>query len=120
MQPEIPGTRLDLTPYISDPFFLKCHHFYRQSFGRITPQFFRDYVSFALENRERMDSLYIAFRNARNGVKQGTLVFKNLSPEAEKFLNSRKPWDFMEDIPAHQDPRAVTLAVVEELLKKVN
>ena len=119
MQPEIPGSRVDLTPYISDPFFLKCHRFHGQSFGRITPQFFRDYVSFALENKERMDCLYIAFRNARNGVKQGTLVFKNLSPEAEKFLNSRKTWDFMEDISQYGDPREATFAVVDELLKKM-
>jgi hypothetical protein len=52
-------------------------------------------------------------------VKQGTLVFKNLSPEAEKFLNSRKTWDFMEDISQYGDPREATFAVVDELLKKM-
>ena len=118
-QPFSPDRILDLTPYISDPVLVKCYQFHRQSYIKITPQFYRDYVSFALEHKERLDYLYIGFRVARNGVKQGTLRFKDLSPEAGKFLNSRKLWDFMEDIPVHQDPRAATLAVVEELLKKV-
>ena len=40
------------------------------------------------------------------------------SPEAEKLLNSRRLWDFMEDIPEDQDPRQVCRGLVEEFLRK--
>ena len=43
---------------------------------------------------------------------------KNLSAEAEDFLHRRKLWDFMEDIPLSEDPRAVCRKVIFELLEK--
>ena len=79
---------------------------------------FRDYVAFALENEESLDALYIGYRQARAHLLAGKITFRNLSPEAKKMLDSRKLWDFMEDIPDNDDPRAVCRTILEELLRK--
>lgn len=110
---------LDLSKYISDPVLLKNQQFFQQRLSGITADYFRNYLAFAMEHKEQLDFLVIAFNNAKNGVRQNKLRFRDLSPEAEAFLSSRKLWDFMEKIPASQNPVTVTAAVAEELLAKV-
>ena len=110
---------MDLTPYISDPVLLKNQQFFQKRVSAPTLDWGRNYINFALEHSDRLDPFAIAFGIMRNGKLSGTFSFKTLSPEAERFLRSRKLWDFMEDIPEDQDPRAVTRAVVDELLQKV-
>ena len=110
---------MDLTPYISDLVLLKNQQFYQKRVSAPTLDWGRDYINFALEHSDRLDPFAIAFGIMRNGKLSGAFSFKTLSPEAERFLRSRKLWDFMEDIPEDQDPRAVTRAVVDELLQKV-
>lgn len=110
---------LDLSQYISDPLLLENQQFYQRRLIRRTPADYLDYINFALAHKDRLDYLYIAFGCFRLGRLYGVLNFKDLSPEEERFLSSRKLWDFMEDIPADQDPRAATLAVVKSLLGKI-
>ncbi|MBR4666904.1 MAG: hypothetical protein IKO93_23760 [Lentisphaeria bacterium] len=109
---------LPLHRYIGDPVLLKNQQFYQKSPVAQSPQFFRDYVAFALENEESLDALYIGYRQARAHLLAGKITFRNLSPEAKKMLDSRKLWDFMEDIPDNDDPRAVCRTILEELLRK--
>ena len=52
------------------------------------------------------------------GVPMLSVELSDLSPEAEKMLSARKLWDFMEDIPDNEDPRAVCRNILEELLRK--
>ncbi len=109
---------LPLAPYITDPVLLKSQQFYQKRVTGLSPQYFRDYVSFALENEDRLDSLFIGYVQARTHLREGKIAFRNLSPEAEKMLQARKLWDFMEDIPDSEDPRAVCRNILEELLRK--
>ena len=111
---------LDLSKYISDPVLLKNQQFYQKRTGGMTPELCREYIRFAFEHKDRLDPLSIAFHCLRSGRQQKAFEFKNLTPEAEKLITSRKLWDFMEDIPADQDPRTVTAAVVEELVSKIS
>ena len=98
---------------------LKNQQFYQKRMLKNSPERCRDYINFALENKDRLDYLCIAYGSLRGGMVKGTLRFKELSTEEMRFLTSRKLWDFMEDIPAEHDPRAVTLAAVESLLQKI-
>ncbi len=111
---------LHLEKYIQDPVLLKNQKFFHRRLTDISPTFYRDYVSFAFENRDRLDYLAIAFHNLRQGIQRSKLTFTApLSPESEKLCRSRKLWDFMEDIPEDQDPRTVTWECFKELLAKL-
>ena len=110
---------LDLSPWIPDPVLLRNQLFFRKRLTDLSAEFCRSYISFALEHKDRLDALAIAFQTFKRGIRQNRIRFRNLSPEAEKWIRSRKLWDFMEEIALDQDPRAVTEAVVEELLRKV-
>ena len=112
-EPDVPLER-----YITDPLLLKSQQFYQKRVTGLSPAFFRAYVTFALENADKLDALFIGFVQARNHLRAGKVTFRNLSPEAEKMLRSRKLWDFMEEIPADEDPRAVCRGLIEELLRK--
>jgi len=111
---------LHLEKYIKDPVLLENQKFFARRLTDLSPAFYRDYVAFAFENRDRLDYLAIAFHNLRYGIQQDKFTFTApLSPEAEKLCRSRKLWDFMEDISADQDPRAVTWECFKELLAKL-
>lgn len=107
-----------LERYITDPLLLKGQQFYQRRCFDNSLQYFRDYMQFALENEERIDTLAIGYGLGRSHIRSGKGIFKNLSPLAEKMLQSRKLWDFMEDIPDNEDPRAVCRNILEELLQK--
>lgn len=110
----------DLTPYISDPVLLKNHQFFQRYYLDGSLKFFRDYVSFALEHDDRLDVLYIGFWQSRYLLKNNKIRFRDLSPEAERMLQSRKLWDFMESLAEAEveDPRALCRELVAELLCK--
>ena len=107
-----------LERYITDPILLKSQQFYQKRVTGMSVRYFRDYVSFALENEERLDALFIGYVQAKSHLREGKIAFRDLSPEAEKMLSARKLWDFMEDIPGNEDPRAVCRNILEELLRK--
>ena len=107
-----------LDRYFSDPVMLKSQQFYQKRRTGMSLQYFRDYVQFALEHSDRLDPLYIGHHQARMHLVYHKIKFRDLSPEAEKLLNSRKLWDFMEDIPENQDPRQICRDLVEEILRK--
>ena len=107
-----------LDRYFSDPVMLKNQLFYQKRVTGLSLQYFRDYVQFALEHSDRLDPLYIGHHQARMHLVYHKIKFRDLSPEAEKLLNSRKLWDFMEDIPESQDPRQVCRGLIEEFLRK--
>lgn len=112
---------LDLAAFIKDPLLLQNQLFYRRSFTEdITPGFCREYITFALKHSDKLDALLIAFRLFKLGSLRKTLQFKDVSEEAQRWINSRKLWDFMEDIPLDQDPRTVSEKIVEELLQKMD
>ena len=60
----------------------------------------------------------IGYDLARAGLQKRKYRFRSLSPEAEDFLHRRKLWDFMEDIPLQDDPRAYCRKIILELLEK--
>ena len=105
--------------YNDIPMLLKNFQFSLRRYSDCSPGFFRDHLSFAFENRDKLDYLYIAFNDLKLGLSQHTLQFAPLSPETEKLCRSRKLWDFMEDIPLDQDPRELTWSCFEELLSKL-
>ena len=107
-----------LERYITDPFLLKSQQLYRLRPYDQSLKYFRDYMQFALENGVRIDTLAIGYNLGRSHISSGKLKFRDLSDEAQKMLHSRKLWDFMEDIPENEDPRAVCRGILEELLQK--
>jgi hypothetical protein len=76
-------------------------------------------VEFAFEYEDRLDPLFIGYFLSYYGSLNGKIRFRNLSPEAESMLSYRKLWDFMELIPADQDPRKICRDIFFELLSKV-
>lgn len=104
--------------YIDDPFRLKQSLLFRESWLNPTLDLFRRYIHFAFEHEARLDPLMIDYTLAQAGPRTGKYIYKNLSAEAEDFLHRRKLWDFMEDIPLSEDPRAVCRKVIFELLEK--
>ena len=110
---------MELEKYITDPVLLKNQKFYQKRTLKNLSGHFKEYINFAFENKERLDFLCIAYGVLRGGMIKGTCRFKDLTGEEHRFLTSRKLWDFMEDIPAEQDPRAVTASVIESLLEKM-
>ncbi len=112
-----PENRKTLEKYISDPFLLKQLHFYCDY--DCSPAEYRKYVEFAFEYEDRLDPLFIGYFLSCHGSHNGKFRFRNLSPEAESMLSYRKLWDFMELIPADQDPRKICRDILFELLSKV-
>jgi hypothetical protein len=112
-----PENRKTLEKYISDPFLLKQLHFHCDY--DCSPAEYRKYVEFAFEYEDRLDPLFIGYFLSYYGSRNGKIRFRNLSPEAESMLSYRKLWDFMELIPADQDPRKICRDILFELLSKV-
>lgn len=104
--------------YVDDPFRLEQTRLFREAWMRPTLDLFRRYIRFAFDNEDRLDPLQIGYSLAQAGPRTGKYRYKNLSPEAEDFLRRRKLWDFMEDIPLSEDPRAVSRKIILELLEK--
>ena len=104
--------------YITDPVQLKSQQLYKRFGTESSLALFREYMEFVLENEASVDTFYIGCRVARTHLKNGSVKFRNLSPEAVKMLELRKLWDFMEDIPDNEDPRLVCRTILNELLQK--
>lgn len=107
-----------LEQYIKDPVSLKHAQLFRKAWTDPSAQLYREFVEFAFEHEERLDPLFIGFSIASNGVRNNTMKFKDLSPEADDMVHRRKLWDFMEDIPMDQDPREVCAKLIRELAQK--
>lgn len=107
-----------LEEYIKDPVYLKHAQLFRQAWTSPTADMYREFVQFTFEHEDLFDPLFIGFGIASYCRITGKLRFENLSPEADDMVHRRKLWDFMEDIPLDQDPRAVCRALIFELAEK--
>ena len=107
-----------LEQYVTAPLELKRQQLYKRRVSDLSPAFFREYYGFAREHRELLDYLVIGYGQARSGFLRGTIRFPGASSEARQLLQSRKLWDFMEEIPLTEDPIAVTGSLLDELLTK--
>ena len=67
----------------------------------------------------RLDPVFAGYAAARHGMLSGKLRFEGISEEAKDLVSRRKLWDFMEEIPSDQDPRAVCRELIMELADKV-
>ena len=110
---------MELEKYITDPVLLKNQKFYQKKTLRNLSGHFKEYINFAFENKDCLDYLCMGYGTLRGGFVRGLCRFKELTGEEHRFLTSRKLWDFMEEIPAEQDPCAVTASVIESLLEKM-
>ena len=106
--------------YISNPITLKHLNFYARFWQNPDHNLFKEYVQFALDNDGPCDPILIAWYCAQAGVAQNKLSFHNLSNEAQDFVNRRKLWDFMEDIPTSENPIIFCHSIIDELLKACN
>ena len=104
--------------YIDDPFRLEQTLLFRESWLNPSLDLFRRYIRFAFDHEDLLDPLMIGYDLAHAGPRTGKYIYKNISPEADDFLHRRKLWDFMEDIPLSEDPRAVCRKIIFELLEK--
>lgn len=104
--------------YINDPFHLEQALLFREYLLNPTLDLFRRYIRFAFDHEDSLDPLMIGFNLAHAGPRTGKYIYKNISDEAEDFLHRRKLWDFMEDIPLSEDPRATCHKIIFELLEK--
>ena len=108
-----------LEKYLSDPIELQQVKYYRAFQTGLTPEIFRNYLSFYIEHQERFDPLFTAFFMAKWGKLYHQLSFDGLSERTLDMLSYQKLWDFMEKIPLSEDPREVTLECCRDLLEKV-
>ena len=104
--------------YITDPFRRQQALLFREFWLNPSLDLFRRYIDFAFEHENRIDLLMIGYDLARAGLQKRKYRFRSLSPEAEDFLHRRKLWDFMEDIPLQDEPRAYCRKIILELLEK--
>lgn len=104
--------------YIKNPIYLKHAELYRKYMLQPTADLYREYVEFAFAHEDILDPIYIGFCMAQSGLILKHLQFANLSPEADEMLHRRKLWDFMEEIPLGEDPRAVCRKLIYELAEK--
>lgn len=107
-----------LEKYLTDPFELRLVQYYRQSWHDFTPEWFREFLEFCLDDPDRCDPLMAAWRIAKSGIVRNLIRFEDPGETALQLLSRRKLWDFMEDLEC-SDPRAVTLDAVYDLLRTV-
>ena len=107
-----------LEKYIDDPFQLKSKLLFRRFWNVRDFQTFRDYFEFIFENEEKLDFIFIGRSILKFYYGFGIIRFGNLEPEEKAFLSRGKLWDFMEDIPASENPRKVCRALIETLYRK--
>lgn len=107
-----------LEKHLTDPFELRLVHYYRQYWHDFTPEWFREFLEFCLDNPDRCDPLMAAWRIAKSGIARNLIRFEDPGETALQLLSRRKLWDFMEDLEC-SDPRAVTLDAVYDLLRSV-
>ena len=89
------------------------------SLNGITAKDYQNLVEFEWDNEEKTDPILVGFGAAKNGLAKNVISFDNLSNRATDFLSRRKLWDFMEEIPLTEDPRAVCKEIILELAQKV-
>ncbi len=107
-----------LEKYLMDPFALKQAKLYCEFWRNPTVDLYRRYLDCAFEHEDSMDALMIGFGIAQYGRVSGIMSYTHLSPEADDLLHRRKLWNFMEDIPLSEDPRAVCRDLILELAAK--
>ena len=108
-----------MTKLIKDPFAREhtCH--FRDFWQNPSLDNARKYLKFAFDNEDVLDPLFIGFSLVQSGPRNKKYFFRGTSPLEEDFLHRRKLWDFMEDIPAEKDPRAVCRELIFSLFDKV-
>ena len=107
-----------LEKYIDDPFQLKSKLLFRRFWNVRDLQTFRDYFEFLFENEEKLDYIFTGYSILKSYYELGIIRFGKLQPEEKAFLTRGKLWDFMEDIPASENPREVCRALIETLYRK--
>jgi len=108
-----------LDKFISDPLELKMAQLYRQSLWELTPELVSRYISLAFEHKDILDALWIGFNLLTSGKHTKSLVFDSLNEEENAFLNYRKLWDFMENIPLADDPVKNTERMIFNIQDKI-
>jgi len=107
-----------LEKYLTDPFELRHVQYFRRFWSDFTPEWFREFLEFCLENPDRCDPLMAAWRIAKSGLARKLISFDHPTETAAELLSKRKLWDFMEDLDC-SDPRSVALDAVQSLLRSV-
>ena len=103
-----------------DPFIARLVRLHQHNLKGLTAEEYRELVAFEWENEEKLDPIMVGYGAARTGLLKGTLRFDNLSEKAADFIARRKLWDFMEEIPLSEDPRAVCRELITELASKAH
>ena len=80
---------------------------------------FRNYASFACENMDTLDTLFIVYNHARQFGMNGKLNFTQVSPETKKMLDSRKLWDYMEAVPEQEHAIDICLQNIIDIINNV-
>lgn len=78
---------------------------------------YREYVQFAYENADHLDSLYMAFDMAQRAERSRKISFAQASPEAQKMLHTPKLWDYMEELPDTVDQFAHCRELTDDLAR---
>ena len=73
------------------------------------------FIEFLFERADHLDYLFITFQTLLEMKRKNGLEFPGISEPAADLLGRRKLWDFMEDIPDDEDPRAATADLLLEL-----
>ena len=102
-----------------DPFYCRLAELQRKKLNGMDAASFRELVDFEWQNEMRLDPVLTGYAAARGGMLSGKLRFDGISGTAKDFISRRKLWDFMEEIPSGQDPRAVCRELIMELAEKV-
>ena len=105
--------------YLPDEFTRKHVDFHRRLSFSPNVKYFQDYISFALEHKDRLDYIYIAWHCAKSGLRQKVLSFDRASEETKHMLSHTKLWDWMEKIPASADPLLESERRIEDMLRSV-
>lgn len=116
-RPYAPDSPIDLDKYFTDPVQRQQMHFYREH--DYSPAMYRKYIEFAFAHEDRFDPLFLGYNLAYFGKYYKKNKFQKLSEGAELMLSYRKLWDFMELVPADQDPRKVCRDIIFELADKI-
>lgn len=104
--------------YIDDPVQRKHSLLYRDFMLKTDVPSFRAFVTFMLENKEKLDAIYSGSFAGRWGIMFKKFSFCGLSDTASDMVRRGKLWDFMEDVPLDSDPRQICFEAINELLEK--
>lgn len=111
----------DLSQFIADPAELQQAKLIREMYvNGMIPALYRRYAEYMLEHQDKLDWLFGTYTIARRSLISGELHFPGISALAVDFVNRRKLWDFMEDIPMAQNPLDVCRQLVMELIRTVS